>query len=58
MNIGIVFGGPPNIEVLTAASNFKPVIAPSAGELRNFFEREIGPLAGEKRYWASHFYLR
>ena len=49
-------GGPHgvDIEVVAPAGEFESVVAHALGEGREFFERQIGPLAGEKSNGSGH----
>ncbi len=47
-------GGGLDIEVVAPAGEFKAVVAHLLGEGREFFEGEVGPLAGEQGYGSRH----
>src|SRR5690606_37211725 len=43
-----------HVEVVAPAGEFETVVAHFIGERREFFEREVGPLAGEEGYRSGH----
>ena len=47
-------GGDVDIEVVAPAGEFDAIVAHFFGEGREFFEGEVGPLAGEQRDWTWH----
>lgn len=47
-------GGGIDVEVVAPAGEFEAVVAHFFGERREFFEREIGPLAGEEGDGSGH----
>ena len=49
LHIGLAGGSGIDIEVIAPAGEFEAVVAHFIGKRREFFEREIGPLAGEQR---------
>ena len=48
LHVSLTGGGGVHIEVVAPAGEFEAIVAHFIGERREFFEREVGPLAGEE----------
>ena len=54
LDVGVVLGALPRVEVVAPAGDLEPVVAPLGGELGHLLEGQVGPLAGEQRDRSRH----
>src|SRR3954453_2183344 len=51
LDVGVVLGGMPDVQVLPGAGDLQTVIAPPGGKPGDLLEWEVGPLAREEGDW-------
>ena len=54
LDVGVVLGRLPRVEVVAPAGDLQPVVAPAGGQLADLLERQVGPLAGEQGDRSCH----
>ena len=54
LDVAVVLGRLPGVEVVAPAGDLEAVVAPAGGELATLLERQVGPLAGEQRDRSCH----
>ncbi|MCW2583690.1 MAG: hypothetical protein JWQ53_2480 [Klenkia sp.] len=52
--VGLVLGGPDDVEVVAPAGDLQAVVAPARGQPADLGEGQVGPLAGEQGDGAGH----